>query len=236
MAETQAKSTRRQRTHVIIVAAGKGSRFGSDLPKQFCMLGDEPVLMHTVRRMARALPQASIYIVLNEVYAPLWERMCEQCGFVSPQVIYGGASRWESVKNAIGAIVPADGDLVLIHDGVRPVVKSDMVQRTVAALASSGAAIPVIPVTDSLRRLGADGASKAVDRSVLVAVQTPQAFRAAQLKQAYSLPFTETFTDDASVYEAAGFGSPTLVDGSSLNIKITHPRDIEIAALFLGIR
>lgn len=224
------------RSHVIIVAAGRGKRFGSDLPKQFCMLGDEPVLMHTVRRMARALPHASIHIVLSEAYATLWEKMCEQCGFVSPQVIFGGDTRWQSVKNAITAIAPDDDDVVLVHDGVRPVIKADMVRRVVDALENAGASIPVVPVTDSLRRLEADGASQVVDRSRLVAVQTPQAFRAGLLKLAYGLPYRDTFTDDASVYEAAGNGAPALVDGSSLNIKITHPRDIEIAALFLGIK
>ncbi len=222
--------------HVIIVAAGKGSRFGGDLPKQFCLLGDEPVLMHTVKRLARALPKSNMAIVLNEEYADYWRKICEQYGFESPLIVIGGDTRWQSVKNALNVLKPDDGDIVLVHDGVRPVVSKEMVKRVTAALATTAASIPVQPVTDSLRQLDADGRSHAVDRSTLVAVQTPQAFHAKELVEAYSHPYRASYTDDASVYEAAGYGVPALVEGSPLNIKITHPRDIEVAAIFLGIR
>lgn len=222
--------------HVIIVAAGRGHRFGGDLPKQFCLLGDEPVLMHTVRRLARALPKSNMVIVLNAGYADYWRKMCEQYGFESPRIVIGGDTRWQSVKNALEALRPADDDIVLVHDGVRPVVSKDMVKRVIDALSTAHASIPVQPVTDSLRQISADGTSHAVDRSTLVAVQTPQAFRAKELTEAYRRPFHASYTDDASVYEAAGYGVPMLVDGSPLNIKITHPRDIEVAAIFLGIR
>ncbi|MCD8388156.1 MAG: 2-C-methyl-D-erythritol 4-phosphate cytidylyltransferase [Bacteroidales bacterium] len=222
--------------YVIIVAAGRGSRFGADLPKQFCLLGDYPVLMHTAIRMGRCLPQAQMAIVLSEDYVQYWEKLCEQHGFVSPRVVIGGDTRWQSVKNAIEALSPADDDYVLIHDGVRPVVTTPMIRSIMDGLMTSAAVIPTIPVTDSLRHIEADGRSQAVDRSTLVAVQTPQAFRAEEIKRAYSLPYLPEFTDDASVYEAAGYGSPALVEGSPLNIKITHPRDIEVAALFMGIK
>lgn len=219
--------------YAIIVAAGSGSRFGGDTPKQFCMLGDMPVLMHTVKRLARALPHAKLAIVLNADYISMWEKMCENYGFVSPMVVEGGATRWESVKKSLAVLKPDADAFVYIHDGVRPVVPTSMMKNIAKALATSDAAIPVIPVTDSLRRINEDGSSEAEDRSALVAVQTPQVFRAGKLLAAYEQPFSESFTDDASVYEAAGFGSPKLVDGSPLNIKITHPRDIEVAALYI---
>lgn len=221
--------------YVVIVAAGKGSRFGGELPKQFSLLGDRPVLMHTVIRIARALPNAQLVIVLNNEYKQYWERMCELYGFVSPRVVTGGETRWESVKNALQQLNAAPDDIILIHDGVRPVVQTDMVHRLLEAMKTHDAALPVIPLTDSLRQLDGDN-SHPVDRSQLVAVQTPQAFNAGKLYEAYRIPYRESFTDDASVFEAAGYGTPVLVDGSSLNIKITRPRDIDIAALFMGIR
>lgn len=223
-------------THIIIVAAGRGSRFGSELPKQFCMLGECPVLMHTVKNLARALPAAKMAIVLNADYIEYWTRVCAQYDFPSPILVEGGETRWESVKNAIEALDPADQDVVLVHDGVRPVVETAMVERIVNALSLSDAAIPVVPVTDSLRRLERNGDSRMEDRSKLVAVQTPQAFRAGAIKQAYQRPYQPDFTDDASVYEAAGHGCPALVEGSAINIKITNPRDIDVAALFMGIK
>ena len=223
------------KTHVIIVAAGKGSRFGGDMPKQFRMLGDRPVLMETIIGIGRTLPRAEITIVLSDEFVEFWNRCCESAGFVSPRVVIGGDTRWESVKNAIEAIAPADDAYVLIHDGARPVIKSDMIKRIMTALdAGATAVVPAIPVTDSLREISdADGSSHAFDRSRVVAVQTPQAFRGDIIKKGYALPYDRAFTDDATVCEAAGLGSPVIVEGSPVNIKITRPRDLDIAALFL---
>lgn len=228
---------KKNNVHVVIVAAGKGSRFGGELPKQFSLLGDRPVLMHTVIRIARTMPHAHIVMVLSKEYIDYWERMCELYGFVSPPVVAGGETRWESVKNAIESLNTKPDDIVMVHDGVRPMVHTEMVQRILAAMANSDAVIPYVSLTDSLRQLDADGeSSHAIDRTQLVAVQTPQAFRAEKILEAYKLPYNDSFTDDASVYEAAGFGVPTLVEGSATNIKITRPRDIDIAALYMGIR
>lgn len=225
-----------RKVHVVVVAAGKGSRFGGDLPKQFSLLGDRPVLMHTVIRLARSMPAAHITIVLSEAYVTYWERMCEIYGFVSPRVVVGGETRWESVRNAVNSLGAAPDDIIMVHDGVRPMVETKMMHRILDAMKDATSVIPVVPLTDSLRELDGDTGSHAIDRSQLVAVQTPQAFRAENLLEAYKLDYRPDFTDDASVYEAAGYGSPTLVDGSSTNIKITRPRDIDIAALFMGIR
>lgn len=235
MGETITGKTDRK-VHVVVVAAGKGSRFGGDLPKQFSLLGDRPVLMHTVIRLARSMPAANITIVLSEAYVTYWERMCEIYGFVSPRVVVGGETRWESVRNAVNSLGAAPDDIIMVHDGVRPMVETKMMHRILDAMKDAAAVIPVVPLTDSLRELNGDTGSHAIDRSQLVAVQTPQAFRAENLIEAYKLDYRPEFTDDASVYEAAGYGSPTLVDGSSTNIKITRPRDIDIAALFMGIR
>ncbi len=233
--DAEMKNSARPKVHVVIVAAGKGKRFGGDLPKQFKLLGDRPVLMHTVIRVARTMPTANIVMVLGHDYVQYWERMCEIYGFVSPRVVEGGDTRWQSVKNALDSLNAAPGDIIMVHDGVRPVVNTDMIHRILTGLETNDAVVPYISVTDSLRRIDGD-TSHAVDRSRLVAVQTPQAFRAEKLLEAYQQPYSENFTDDASVYEAAGFGAPALVEGSSQNIKVTRPRDIDIAALFMGIR
>jgi len=222
--------------YIIIVAAGRGNRFGSDLPKQFCMLGQRPVLMHAVVAMARAVPDAELIVVVNDAYRDLWLKMCDSAGFSSPRLVSGGDTRFQSVKNALDSI-PADAPedaIVLVHDGARPVVKRDLVRRVVEATMEHSAAVPVVPVTDSLREIGADGSSEPFDRSRLVGVQTPQGFRLADLRTAYTQDYTPTMTDDASVWQMSGLPAPSLVEGSPLNIKITHPRDLDIAELFLN--
>lgn len=225
--------------NIIIVAAGSGSRFGADLPKQFVTLGEVPVLMHTLVRLARAVPRARVIVALSQEYTDFWARACAMHGFTSPEVVIGGDTRWQSVRNAVMAIPPhlsTAADVTLVHDGARPSLKSDMVRRVVAAVEGGAeAAIPVVPVTDSIRALGPDGSSTPIDRSALVAVQTPQGFRADILRQAYEMPYQDGFTDDASVYQTFTGRAPMLVEGSPTNIKITTPRDIDIAALYMGI-
>lgn len=219
---------------VIIVAAGCGSRFGSERPKQFCLLAGRPVLMRTVEAFSRALPDAEIMLVISKEMEGLWAEMCGEYGFASPPTVCGGATRWESVKRAVEAINPDDADIVMVHDGARPIVGAPMLGRILAETRQSAAAIPVVPVTDSLRKV-TDGGSLAIDRSTLRAVQTPQAFSGAAIKEMYALPYSPLFTDDASVYEAAGLGSPRLVDGDPACIKITHPSDLAVAEALLGL-
>ncbi len=218
----------------IIVAAGRGSRFGADRPKQFCMLGERPVLMHTIDRFRQALPDSQIILVLSKDMHPFWDELCETFCFSSPQIVYGGDSRWQSVKNAIDSIENITSDsIITIHDGARPLVNSAMIARVIAGVSECDGAIPVVPVTDSLRQVAADGTSAPIDRSSFRAVQTPQAFRAIHLTEAYALPFDDSFTDDASVMAAAGYTNIALVDGDTRNIKITNPSDIEIASILM---
>lgn len=193
------------------------------------------MLMHTIEAIRRATDNAAITLVLSHDMRNFWAELCSQHNFQSPQVIDGGATRWHSVKNAIEAIKSADSDIIMVHDGARPIVDTETVLRLIAAADSTGAAIPVTAVTDSLRVLAEPNAptGKAVNRALYRAVQTPQAFRATTLIEAYNLPYTTLFTDDASVVEAAG-KAVTLVEGSPQNIKITNPGDIEIAELYLS--
>ena len=222
-----------QHIYNIIVAAGSGSRFGANLPKQYCLLNARPVLMHTIDNMREAMPHSHIILVLNKDFVEYWNELCSEYSFESPMVVTGGDTRWQSVKNAIDEI-PADAQVITVHDGARPIVDSMMVERLISALDDAVGAIPVVSVTDSLRQINEKG-SIPVDRSLYKAVQTPQAFHADKLIEAYSLPFDATFTDDASVLAALGY-DVAIVEGDTYNIKITNPLDIEIAQFYLRQR
>ena len=223
------------RVHIIIVAAGSGSRFGADVPKQYCLLDGRPVLMHTINAMRRAVPGADVRLVISENMHPLWNELCSEHRFASPTVVYGGDTRWASVRNAIESLQAAEGDTVLIHDGARPLTDEGTVHRVIETARAKGACVPTVPVTDSLRAVASDGTTIAVDRAAFRAVQTPQGFEASAKIRAYALPYSPAFTDDASVYEADG-GDVAICDGATDNIKITNAGDIEVAELLLRRR
>ena len=222
-------------THIIIVAAGSGSRFGGPLPKQFCNLGGRPVLMHTVDAFRRALPGAGITLVLSQDGSDIWRGLCDNHGFDSPAVVTGGPTRYRSVCNAI-ATLPAALDFIMVHDGARPFPPAALLRDFQDLLAGNYCGlIPAVPVTDSLRMVTADG-NRAVDRSEFRAVQTPQIFRATGFLDAYrqvSGSDERLFTDDASVLDACGMPL-MLAQGSSRNIKITNPGDIALAEYYLS--
>ena len=214
--------------YAIIVAGGKGSRFGSDIPKQFLPLNNMPVLMHTINRFAKC--NASIIVVLPEAQIEDWKSLCKENNFTTPHsIVSGGSTRFHSVKNALCTINAEKGDLIAVHDGVRPLVTDEIINEAYDTATIHLSAVPAIDVTDTIRQLeNEDGTSKALLRSSLRAVQTPQTFEATLLINAYNAPFTDAFTDDASVVEAAGH-SITLTHGSPRNRKITHSIDLLIA-------
>lgn len=224
--------------HTIIVAGGSGNRFGSDIPKQYCLLAKRPILMHTIEAMRHALPDAEITLVISSDMQQLWDDLCKTHKFNSPTVVYGGATRAQSVANAVNSINDSDkNDIVLIHDGARPLIDEATVKRVVKCLISqtSDGVIPAIALTDSIRELDNIG-SHPVDRSRYKAVQTPQGFNLIALKKAYQMPEHSSWTDDASVMASAGKTKIKLVEGSTENIKITNPLDIEIAEVILRHR
>jgi len=213
----------------IIVAAGSGSRYGGSLPKQFCDMGGRPVLMTTIERLDRAAPGARIIVVLSASMVDMWREMCDGYGFtISHDIVIGGPTRAHSVQNAVGTLDYDRVGWVSVHDAARPMVTRAMMDRLIGALDTvHRGSIPVVPVTDSLRLIMPDGGSRAVDRSLYRAVQTPQLFDGRTLIDAYRREMLPSFTDDASVLEAAGFGPLALVEGDAANIKITNPGDIE---------
>lgn len=212
----------------IVVAAGSGSRYGSKLPKQFCPLWGRPVLMTTLERLHAAVPGTEIIVVLSEGMTGEWRRMCWEHGFTLPhRTAIGGASRAESVRNALALIDADTVGWISVHDAARPMVTAALVERLLQALPGADGVIPAIAVTDSLRRLEPDGSSVAVDRSLYRAVQTPQIFDGHKLLVANRNTLRPEFTDDASVMEAAGFTNLRLVEGDPANIKITRAGDID---------
>jgi 2-C-methyl-D-erythritol 4-phosphate cytidylyltransferase len=164
----------------------------------------------------------------------LWQELCERYAFAVPhRVVAGGESRWHSVKNALDSIDDVAGvDVIAVHDGVRPLANADLIGRVFEAARRDGAAIPVVALNDSVRQVVGES-SHALDRSSLRAVQTPQAFDARLLLDAYRQPFDPTFTDDASVVERFGH-SVTLVEGDPVNLKITRPMDLALAEYLLN--
>lgn len=227
--------------HIIIVAAGSGSRFGSALPKQFCELEGRPVLMHTVDAFRTALPEASIAVVISPDMNDLWLQLCGKHGYVSPQIVFGGPTRWASVANALAepSCPRGTNSIIMVHDGARPLIDSATLRRICNGFdsdANADGVLPAIALSDSIRQIDADGRNCALDRSCLRAVQTPQAFRADKLQDAYLQSYKPIFTDDASVMESAGYTNLHLVNGSPENIKITNPHDIAIASLIIRDR
>lgn len=217
--------------YVVIVAGGSGTRMGADVPKQFLLLAGKPILMHTISTFYSFDNSIAINLVLPENQISYWSQLCEDHKFtIKHTIIAGGNARFFSVKN--GLVNVSDKAIVAIHDGVRPFVSHQTLERCFNMAEELGNAIPVMPVVESLRTLK-DSTSFCVDRSLFRTVQTPQVFRADLLHDAYDVPFSDYFTDDASVVEKAGI-EINLVEGNLENIKITTPFDLRIGELLLS--
>ena len=213
-------SENNSKRYAIIVAGGSGKRFGSEMPKQFLPLDGKPVLMRTTEKFDQA--GATIVVVLPVEHQEM-----------SHTIADGGKTRFESVKNGIAAIENlADGNLVAVHDGVRPLASVELINRCYDTAQETGSAIPVVNPSDSIRQVMDDGTSQQLLRSSLRAVQTPQTFKAELLRGAYDVEESPLFTDDASVIEAIGH-QVALVEGEMANIKITTPIDMVIATELL---
>lgn len=217
---------------MIIVAGGSGTRMGADLPKQFIELNGLPILMHTLQHLHEMDATMQLVLVLPESQMDFWEQLCCKHNWRVPHLLAnGGATRFLSVQSGLAL---AQGKLVGVHDGVRPFVSRDVVQACFKAAESNGAAIPVVPIIQSLRRLE-NGESKAADRNEYRAVQTPQCFRTELLKKAFASAEHTDYSDDATVVEASGHPI-SMVEGNNENIKITSPIDLELGQLIIARR
>lgn len=215
--------------HIIIVAGGKGLRMGSDIPKQFLPLGGRPVLMRTLERFREYSERIDIILVLPEAQQDYWNGLCREHSFdIGYRLATGGDTRFHSVKNGLALIADDATGVVGVHDGVRPFPAVDVIARCYEAARRTGAAVPVVPVVETLRHV-TEGTMPRADYRL---VQTPQTFDIQLLKRAYKQDYTDAFTDDASVVESLGHGIE-LVEGNRENIKITTPWDLKVGASLL---
>ena len=216
--------------HFVIVAGGAGKRIQSSVPKQFVSILDTPLWVHTFRRLKNAIPSAEFTMVVNNDNQALWNAQKDE--FLREHVINlaaSGPERFHSVKNGLKFIKPEQ--IVAIHDAVRPFVSNKVLENGIHLAERYGAAVPAIPLKESIRL--SDGAlSKRLDRSQYKIIQTPQFFKGEILLDAYRQSYNASFTDDASVVEAASH-SIRLLEGNPENIKITEDIDLIICEALL---
>lgn len=213
------------------MAGGSGSRMHTPMPKQFLLLKDKPVLLHSMERFSFACKGIDLILVLPEQHFKTWESLCNQYHIDLPhRIAPGGVTRFDSVKNSLDLL--GNEGLVAVHDAARPLVSERLIRAAFDCAGRLGNAVPAIPVHESMRKVDHDRNSP-VDRNLYCLIQTPQIFKAGSLKSAYRQPYREQFTDDATVVECLG-EKINLIPGDCDNIKMTTPEDLEIAAFILG--
>ena len=219
----------------VIVAGGSGTRMGNDLPKQFLKLKGREILLHSVDAFINAYADVKIILVLPKDYISYTKVLIGEQNYPTTiDVVEGGATRFDSVKNGLNHI--GDAEIVFVHDAVRCLVTPKLIRECSKSAEFKGSAVPVIPVRDSMRRVDPHGnTSTIINRENLVVVQTPQTFRKNLLVSAFNVSYTPAFTDEASVFEAAGH-EIHLIPGEETNIKITFPEDLQYAEWRIGNR
>jgi 2-C-methyl-D-erythritol 4-phosphate cytidylyltransferase len=217
---------------VLVPAAGAGVRLGVGGPKALRLLGGEPMLVHAIRRVAAAPSVRAIVVAAPPSDV---EAVRALLAAVAPVIVVaGGKERQESVAAALAA-VPEGPEIILVHDAARALAPPSLVESVAAAVrAGSAAVIPVLPVIDTVKEVGADGVVLGtVDRSALRSVQTPQGFRRSVLAAAHASAAT-SLTDDAGLVEKQGV-PVTCVPGHEHALKITRPFDLAVAELLLDL-
>lgn len=224
-------------TSAVIVAAGKSSRMGDGLDKVFLNLGSKPVLAHSISAFESCQDVDEIVLVVrkDQLAAAAGLKQMFGCRKVK-QIVAGGTTRLASVRNGVGACDP-DSTVIAVHDGARPCVSPALISETVASAKKHGSGVAAWKIVDTVKVASRAGiVEKTVDREPLWTVQTPQTFRASQLRKALAAADDKdpSITDEASLLEAAGM-EVRLVQSPMPNIKITVPDDIVPAARLLGI-
>jgi 2-C-methyl-D-erythritol 4-phosphate cytidylyltransferase/2-C-methyl-D-erythritol 2,4-cyclodiphosphate synthase len=224
-------------TYALIVAAGRGSRFGGALPKQYLRLGGSLVLRHAVAAFATHPRIGGVQVVIREEDRGIFDEAVAGLAVLPP--VPGGAERQDSVRLGLEALAPHDPELVLIHDGARPFPDPALIDRVLDALDQAQAAIPALPLGDTLKRVADGRVRDTVDRAQLWRAQTPQGFHFKAILAAHRAAAKgrtgHVLTDDSAVAEAAGM-MPVVVPGSEENLKVTTAQDLAAAERLLAAR
>jgi len=212
--------------YAVIVAGGSGSRMNTTLPKQFLLLNGKPILFYTINTFLKAYDDLGVILVLPEEHLAAGQEIIDAFfDYSRIQIMVGGRTRFHSVQNGLQLI--NEESMVMVHDGVRCLLSTRLVQRCYTAALEYGSAIPVIESKDSVRLITEYG-NEAIDRNSIKLVQTPQTFHSKILLPAYNIDYKDKFTDEATVVEAFGL-KVYLVEGEEDNIKITRPADMAVA-------
>ncbi len=220
--------------YALIVAGGQGRRMQASLPKQFIPVAGQPVLMHTLAVFHRCSPAIHLITILPKTEMPRWQTLCAEHRFTVPHtVVAGGSTRSASVRNGLQR-VKEEISLVAVHDGVRPLVTLELINRSFAEAECYGSAVATVPLKDSIRKIVGEN-SEAMVRTDYHLVQTPQTFRTEWLREAYAQVGEQEFSDDASLVEHSG-RSIHLIEGHYRNLKITTREDLVVAETLLNTR
>jgi 2-C-methyl-D-erythritol 4-phosphate cytidylyltransferase / 2-C-methyl-D-erythritol 2,4-cyclodiphosphate synthase len=221
------------RNYAVIVAAGRGTRFGGTLPKQYLPLGGGTVLRHAVAAFATHPRVAAVQVVIRAEDRALFDQAVAGLPLLPP--VPGGAERQDSVRLGLEALTAWDPARVLIHDGARPFPDAALIDRVIDALDAAPAAIPGLPIGDTMKRVADGVVRETVDRSQLWRAQTPQGFHFGPILAAHRAAIGQILTDDAAVAEAAGMAA-RIVAGSEDNLKVTTAQDLAAAERLLASR
>lgn len=216
----------------VIVAGGTGTRMGTEIPKQFLLLNNKPVLQHAIAAFINAFTDIAIVVVLPAQYLPEGKKIVEQFTAHSITCIEGGATRFYSVKNGLALVPPHS--IVFVHDAVRCLLTTKLIHSCYNKALEKGSAIPAVVATDSIRIINGNS-SRTADRNNVRLIQTPQTFKSELLLEAFNQSYKDSFTDEATVVEALG-KDVFLIEGDYNNIKITRPLDMILAEKILESR
>jgi 2-C-methyl-D-erythritol 4-phosphate cytidylyltransferase len=219
--------------YAVIVAGGLGKRMGTDLPKQFLLLKDKPLLYYAINTFLKAFDDLQIILVLPGEHTDHGREIIDAWFDKSRvQITIGGETRFESVKKGLTLI--KEESIVFVHDAVRCLVTDDLLKRCYESALETGNAVPALPSKETVRLVVNDG-NKLLDRDDVMLIQTPQTFHSKILLPAFTIDYKEKFTDEANVVEAFGI-KINLIEGEETNIKITKPIDLLVAEKILEER